>query len=102
MKVVKNISDEAMYFSRSLIPHQKIKKDYNRHICIYAYTPAVLKKIISLKPSILELSESLEQLRWLENGYKIKLNTTKFDSFSIDTKEDLIFAKEYLNKNNLK
>ena len=102
MKVVKNNSDEAMYFSRSLIPFQKIKTDYNKHICIYAYTPIALKKIISLKPSKLELSESLEQLRWLENGYTVKLNTTKFNSFSIDTKEDLIFAQEFINKNNLK
>ncbi len=102
MKVVKNNSDEALYFSRSIIPYQKEKRNYYKHICIYAYTPDVLKKIISLTPSELEISESLEQLRWLENGYTIKLNTTKFDSFSIDTKEDLIFAEKYLNKNNLK
>ena len=69
------------------------------YLCLYSNC---IKKIISLKPSKLELSESLEQLRWLENGYTVKLNTTKFDSFSIDTKEDLIFAEEFINKNNLK
>ncbi len=98
MKVVINNFNEAMYFSRSLIPYQKTKKKYYKHICIYAYKPSVLKKIISLKPSKLELEESLEQLRWLENGFKIKVERTKSDSFSIDTSEDLILAENYLKK----
>ena len=92
MKVVKNIKNEALYFSRSLIPSGK-PDVFNRHICIYAYTPEVLRKIVHLKPTPNEISESLEQLRWLENGYKIKLNSTKFDSFSVDTEEDLIRAR---------
>ena len=97
MKVVINSDNEAMYFSRSLIPYQSIKKNYLKHICIYAYDPRTLKKIISLPQSNLEKYESLEQLRWLENGYKIKIKITNYDSFSIDTKEDLILAKNYLN-----
>ena len=97
MKVVKNNFDEAMYFSRSLIPHQDIKTKYYKHICIYAYKPAILKEIISLPPSENELQESLEQLRWLENGYKIKIKLTKSDSFSIDIKEDLILAEKFVN-----
>ena len=69
----------------------------NKHICIYAYTPSILDKIISIEPSPLEIAESLEQLRWLENGLKIKIKTTKYDSFSIDTKDDLIYAnKKYI------
>ena len=96
MKVVKNNFDEAMYFSRSLIPHQDIKTKYYKHICIYAYTPAILKEIISLPPSENELQESLEQLRWIENGYKIKIKVTKSDSFSIDIKEDLILAEKFV------
>jgi CMP-2-keto-3-deoxyoctulosonic acid synthetase len=92
MKVVKNINNEALYFSRSLIPSGN-PDQYFRHICIYAYTPNVLRKIVHLKPTPHEKRESLEQLRWLENGYEIKLNSTEFDSFSIDTKEDLIIAR---------
>ena len=92
MIVVKNINNEALYFSRSLIPSGN-PDQYFRHICIYAYTPKVLRKIVHLKPTPHEKSESLEQLRWLENGYKIKLNSTEFDSFSIDTKEDLNRAR---------
>ena len=97
MKVVINKNNEAMYFSRSLIPHQNIKKHYFKHICIYAYDPLTLKTLISLPPSSLEISESLEQLRWLENGFKIKVEITNSDSFSIDTKEDLILAENYIN-----
>ncbi|MFL3001050.1 MAG: 3-deoxy-manno-octulosonate cytidylyltransferase [Cytophagales bacterium] len=97
MKVVINKNNEAMYFSRTLIPHQNIKKKYFKHICIYAYDPITLKALISLPPSSLELSESLEQLRWLENGFKIKVKITKSDSFSVDTKEDLILAENYKN-----
>ena len=76
MKVVKDLNDEALYFSRSLIPfNNNIKKLYHKHICIYAYTPSILDKIISIEPSPLEIAvESLEQLRWLENlKIKIKL-----------------------------
>lgn len=97
MKVVINSKNEAMYFSRSLIPYQSIKKKYLKHICIYAYDPTTLKKIVSLPLSSLEKCESLEQLRWLENGFKINIKITKYDSFSIDTKEDLILAENYLN-----
>lgn len=97
MKVVKDLNDEALYFSRSLIPFNNKNNLYNKHICIYAYTPSILDKIISIEPSPLEIAESLEQLRWLENGLKIKIKTTKYDSFSIDTKDDLIYAnKKYI------
>ncbi|MAS39393.1 MAG: 3-deoxy-manno-octulosonate cytidylyltransferase [Flammeovirgaceae bacterium] len=92
MKVVKNINNEALYFSRSLIPYGNTRS-YNRHICIYSYKPSILKKIVHLQPTPHEISESLEQLRWLENGFKIKLNSTDYDSFSIDTKNDLEKAR---------
>ena len=97
MKVVINSNNEAMYFSRSLIPYQTVKKNYLKHICIYAYDPKTLEKIISLPESSLEKYESLEQLRWLENGFNIKVKVTNFDSISIDTKEDLILAENYIN-----
>ena len=97
IKVVKTHNNEALYFSRSLIPFGD-NKVYLRHICIYGYKTSILKKIVDLQPSALEKSESLEQLRWLENGFKIKLNKTKFDSFSVDTKEDLTLANRLINK----
>lgn len=96
-KVIINLNKEAIYFSRFPIPYIRAKyeadkineNDFYKHIGIYAYKTDVLKKIAKLKPSSLEKAESLEQLRWIENGYKIKVEFTKHESASIDTKEDL-------------
>ena len=92
-----NKDNEALYFSREVIPHIKgvDKKEwhkhfqYYRHVGMYAYRADVLKKITMLVPSSLEKAESLEQLRWLENGFKIKLAITQHDSHCIDTPEDV-------------
>jgi 3-deoxy-manno-octulosonate cytidylyltransferase (CMP-KDO synthetase) len=90
VKVVKNRRNEAMYFSRSPIPFQKEStQPYYKHIGIYAYRKDILNEIVSLAPSPLELAESLEQLRWLENGYHIQVTETDHESQSIDTPEDL-------------
>ncbi len=98
VKVVKSIDDHALYFSRSPIPFDRSmnkeptllsKKIYWKHIGIYAYRTEVLSQIVKLKESALEKMESLEQLRWLENGYKIKTAETHFESMGIDTPEDL-------------
>lgn len=92
IKVVFSKDNLAHYFSRSPIPLFKNKEDYNgfyKHIGIYAYRTDVLQKINQLPPSSLELAESLEQLRWLENGYKINVVETLEDSHSIDAPEDL-------------
>ena len=97
VKVVVNNHNEALYFSRSPIPYlRNFPKEnwakqhvYNRHIGIYAYRSDILGKITQLKPSSLELLESLEQLRWLENGFKIKVQKTTYESYGIDTPEDL-------------
>ncbi len=96
-KVVFNSFNEALYFSRSPIPFMRAikkdlwieKNDYYKHIGIYAYRTEVLEKIVQFKPSKLEKAESLEQLRWLENGMTIKVELTKYDSQSVDTPEDL-------------
>lgn len=96
-KVVLNLRSEAIYFSRFTIPFQRgISKDqwlnyrkYYMHIGLYAFRRDILPKITSLPQSPLELSESLEQLRWLENGYTISVRITDHDSFGIDTPEDL-------------
>lgn len=97
VKVVFNQDSEALYFSRSVIPHLRnvpedewVEQDcFYKHIGMYAYRADVLRSIASLQESRLEKSESLEQLRWLESGYPIKLVITEFDSVCIDTEEDL-------------
>ncbi|HBF89253.1 MAG TPA: 3-deoxy-manno-octulosonate cytidylyltransferase [Bacteroidales bacterium] len=96
-KVVVNKNLEAIYFSRSVIPfnRNKLNVAYYKHIGMYAYKINVLFEITKLQPSSLELSESLEQLRWLENGYKIQTAITNLDTISIDTKEDLEKAVKY-------
>lgn len=92
-----NTNWEALYFSRFPIPfQQKVPKDkwlahhpYYKHLGMYAYRSDVLAKITQLSVSSLEKCESLEQLRWLENGFRIKLVLTEQDSYCIDTPEDL-------------
>ena len=99
----------ALYFSRSIIPYQRNaeKKDwlknhtYYKHIGLYAYRTDVLKEITALPQSPLELSESLEQLRWLENGYAIKVGITGTETTGIDTPEDLERAGEFLKQQSL-
>lgn len=99
----------ALYFSRSVIPYQRNanKKDwlknhtYYKHIGLYAYRTEVLKEITSLPQSSLELAESLEQLRWLENGYTIKVGISEVETIGIDTPQDLEEAEKFLQKNNL-
>jgi len=97
-KVVINHLHEAIYFSRSPIPYfQKAeqkdwlgKTTFYRHVGLYAYRSDILEKITRLSPSLLEQAESLEQLRWIENGFKIKTVETEMEeSICIDTPEDL-------------
>jgi 3-deoxy-manno-octulosonate cytidylyltransferase (CMP-KDO synthetase) len=97
VKVVKSATDFALYFSRQPIPFQRDipekewfkNADYYLHIGMYAFRPEVLQALTKLKPSMLEKSEKLEQLRWLENGYKIKTALTPHTNFGIDTPDDL-------------
>lgn len=97
VKVVLNDNMEGMYFSRMVIPYIKTvpQEDwhkhhkYYRHVGMYAYRTDVLEKICKLSVSSLEKAESLEQLRWLEAGFKIKCAITNFDSHCIDTPEDV-------------
>lgn len=108
-KVVVNSRMEAMYFSRSVIPYFRGKdKDewlknhkYYKHIGLYAYRTTVLHEITSLPQSSLELAESLEQLRWLENGYRIKVGITNVETIGIDTPDDLRRAEEFLESTSL-
>lgn len=97
VKVVKDKNNRALYFSRSPIPYNRNKAqdewtkqfNYLKHIGIYAYRSVTLREITQLTQSELEIIESLEQLRWLENGYTIAVETTEFESISVDTPEDL-------------
>lgn len=96
-KLVVNKNSEAMYFSRSVIPFIRSEErenwistfQYLKHIGIYAYRSDILAEITKLSPSSLEKAESLEQLRWLENGYRIKVCYTSTETIGIDTPEDL-------------
>lgn len=92
VKVVTNVNDNALYFSRSAIPMNRNNTKnvrYFKHIGLYGYTTNALEKITKLNPSKLEEIESLEQLRWLENDFKINVKETKTETASIDTPEDL-------------
>ncbi len=97
VKITRNVNGEALYFSRSPIPfiRESSNTDWTKsytflkHIGIYAYRPDVLEKIVKLAPSSLEKAESLEQLRWLENGFSVMVEITDKESFPVDTPEDL-------------
>lgn len=103
-KVIINSKGDAIYFSRAAIPYfrDSDQKDWSRkhvyykHIGLYAYRTETLNKITLLARSPLEIAESLEQNRWIENGYRIRTAVTKWESIGIDTPEDLERAKELL------
>lgn len=92
VKVVTDREGFALYFSRSAIPFDRDDNEgteYFKHIGLYGYRKDFLKTYADLKPTKLELSEKLEQLRALENGYKIFVRKCDFDGHSVDTEEDL-------------
>ena len=104
VKVVKGTNHQALYFSRQAIPFLRgldqkewlNKHDFYKHIGMYIFRSEVLQKLTKLPIGTLEKAESLEQLRWLENGFSIYTTETKFETFGIDTPEDLF----NWNKNN--
>ena len=103
-KVVLDSESRAIYFSRSVIPYLRgvepeqwlSSHTFYKHIGMYAFRSDVLGKITSLPQSTLELAESLEQLRWIENGYKIGVGISDVETVGIDTPEDLQRAEEFL------
>lgn len=97
VKVVSTASNRALYFSRSVIPHS-IEALHFKHIGVYGYQRDVLLELAKLAPSKLELAESLEQLRWLENDYTIHTVFTDMEGNSIDTVEDLKRAEQMMSK----
>lgn len=104
VKVVCGVTGRALYFSRNPIPYCRgveqaewlATTPYFKHVGMYAYRPEVLKQITELPQGVLERAESLEQLRWLENGYTIAVRETTHESVGIDTPEDLKEAERVL------
>lgn len=103
VKVVTDLNGYALYFSRSLLPYPR-KKPENfkvfKHVGVYAYRRSFLLKYAALTPTPLERAESLEQLRALENGYKIKVLESDFQGIGVDTPEDLAAVNELFAKMN--
>ena len=103
-KIVTDKRGFALYFSRSIIPYVRGKEQsewlqhfpYLKHLGLYAYRREVLQEVTQLPQSPLEIAESLEQLRWLENGYRIRVGLTNVETVGIDTPEDLQRAEEFL------
>ncbi len=104
-KIVTDLNGYALYFSRSVIPYIRGKERaewlgsfcFLKHIGLYAYRREVLHEVTRLPQSPLELAESLEQLRWLQNGYRIRVGLTDVETVGIDTPEDLHRAEEFLS-----
>lgn len=105
-KVVVDAQGQALYFSRSVIPYLRgvpreewlSRHTFYKHIGIYAFRTEVLRAVTALPQSPLELAESLEQLRWLENGYRIGVGISQVETVGIDTPEDLARAEEFLSQ----
>ena len=105
-KVLVSPRQTALYFSRSVIPYLRgvepsewlQRHTFYKHIGLYAYRTEVLREITALPQSPLELAESLEQLRWLENGYTIKVGVTQVETIGIDTPQDLQRAEQFLKQ----
>ncbi len=106
-KVILNHQHQAIYFSRSVIPYLRAETathawpshhTYYKHIGLYAYRADILAQITALPPSTLEQAESLEQLRWLQNGYTIKVAETDIETIGIDTPADLIHAEQHYHQ----
>ncbi len=106
-KVVFDVNQRAIYFSRSPIPYIRdnersdwhLHHQFYRHLGLYAYRKNTLLEITKLQPSSFEIAESLEQNRWIENGYFIKVEKTELETIGIDTPTDLEKAELWMKKN---
>ena len=106
VKVVCDLRGRALYFSRQPLPHLRgVEPEqwmehhpYFKHVGIYAFRTETLEALVRLQQSPLELCESLEQLRWLENGYEIQVKETAVANIGIDTPADMALAEQYLTK----
>jgi 3-deoxy-manno-octulosonate cytidylyltransferase (CMP-KDO synthetase) len=104
--VVKDANDYALYFSRSVIPHiHEVNRQewlskckFYKHVGMYAYKPKVLRQLVNLPKSSLELAEGLEQNRWLENGFRIRTAVTSHESYPVDVPADVVKVKSMFDK----
>ncbi len=104
--VVLNQHLDAVYFSRSVVPHIRDQKkavwskhhQFYKHVGMYAYTPVALERFASMEQTNLELAESLEQLRWIENGYTIRAALTQHETIAVDTPYDLEKVKQIIQQ----
>lgn len=100
--ITTTVDMDALYFSRAAIPflrdpgegprHARFR--FLKHVGLYGYRADVLAKLVQLRPSALEVAESLEQLRWLEHGFKVRIGLTEHPSFCVDTPADLELARQ--------
>ncbi|MGO5426900.1 3-deoxy-manno-octulosonate cytidylyltransferase [Fusobacterium mortiferum] len=104
VKVITDKKGYALYFSRSVIPYpRKLEiQNYYKHVGIYGYKRDFVVEYAKMEPTPLELSESLEQLRALENGYRIKVMETPYKIIGVDNQEELEKVREYIKENGLK
>lgn len=104
VKVITDKKGYALYFSRSVIPYPRKldMQNYYKHVGIYGYKRDFVVEYAKMEPTPLELSESLEQLRALENGYRIKVMETPYKIIGVDTQEELEKVREYIKENGLK
>ncbi len=107
VKVVFDYNNYAMYFSRAPIPYARDARtnlervenaEMYKHVGLYVYRKEVLQKFTTLRQTDLEMTEKLEQLRFLEHGFKMKIVVTEYDSLSVDTPKDLELARKYYEK----
>ena len=104
VKVIVNQKSDAIYFSRSVIPYQRNQVEglkYYKHIGVYAYQKETLMKYVQMPQSLLEKTESLEQLRLIDNGISVRMVESQYQAIGIDTTEDLEKAREYVKANTL-
>lgn len=105
VKIVTDLQQNALYFSRLPIPYFRDDKPlpdmYLKHIGMYAFRIDILKSIVQLPQSSLEKAEALEQLRWLENGFKIKVIKVRKEGFCVDVPEDISVIEDFMNKHHI-
>ncbi len=100
VKVVCDKEGRALYFSRAVIPYTRVnvRPTFYKHVGMYGFRAEVLREVTRLAPSMLERAEMLEQLRWLENGYRIEVAEVDVETIGIDTPEDLTVAERFLKE----
>ena len=106
VKVINDLKGDAIYFSRFTIPYVRDEKNkdivkHYKHIGAYGYKKWFLMKYSKMEKSGLEISESLEQLRAIENGYKIRVKETKYETVGVDTPDQIYLAEEFMERNPL-